>query len=394
MKIYLTVICVVFVINEAKLKHDSIPNIPEDGKLDFVGLATKYGAKTEEHDIITDDGYVLKLFHLLGDRVRPVLLNHGAIQSSDTFILRGNTSLAIQLVKRGYDLWLLNIRGNRYSRRHLYLNPNSDEKFWDYSFVEFGKFDMSAAIDYILHATGEKRLSVIGFSEGTTSMYALGILKPEYNDKVKIHVSLAPVCYLHNTGPIMSHIIENSEQINHGLLLSNSNEVAGFYSPAKKLSDVLCTQKKVSYDLCLIGILFPVTGVDTREIEENFFHVAMGHFPAGTSRKNLYHLGQIGVRRVFAHFDYGSKRNKAVYGTDTPPKLDLTKITMKTALIVGKGDRISSVRDVNLLKKELPNVVKYVVMKPDYFGHLNFVWGKNTHKLMFPIIFKLLEEYQ
>ncbi|KAJ0176864.1 hypothetical protein K1T71_008043 [Dendrolimus kikuchii] len=394
MIIYLPVICLVFAINAgAKLKHDSVANIPEDGRLDFVGLATKYGANTEEHDIVTDDGYVLKLFHLVGDRTRPVLLNHGILQSSDTFILRGNTSLAIQLVKRGYDVWLLNVRGNRYSRRHLYLNPNTDEEFWDYSFVEFAKFDISAAVDYILQATGEKRLSVIGFSEGTTSMYALGILKPEYNDKVKIHVSLAPVCYMYHTRPITLNIVQNIEHINRGLLLLNSNEVLSFYSAAKKLSDVSCIREKVGYDLCLLGIILPVTGGDKREIEEEFSRAAMGHFPAGTSRKNLYHLGQLGLRK-FSHFDYGSMQNKAVYGTDTPPKLNLAKVTMKTALIVGRGDRISTVKDVRLLRDALPNVVKYIELQPDSFGHLNFVWGRNTHRLMFPMIFKLLEKYK
>lgn len=383
------------VITEATtFKFDSGCNIPEDSKLDFIALATKYGTKIEGHDLVTEDGYILKLFHLVGDKRRPVLLNHGALQSADTFILRGNTSLAIQLIKRGYDVWLLNVRGNRYSRKHLRLNPNTDKEFWDFSFVEFGKFDIPTAIDYILGGTGEKPLSVIGFSEGTTAMYALGAMKPEYNEKVNIHVSLAPICYLHNTKPIMSSVIEYSSYLNQGLVLSNANELVSFYSPAKKFFDIICRQEKIGYDLCLLGMVFPVTGFDMKEIEEEFFKVVLGHFPAGTSRKNMYHLGQIGTRKVFAHFDYGAKLNREVYGSDNPPKLDLAKVTMRTALIVGKNDRISTVRDVNMLRKELPDVVKYVELKPDNFGHLNFVWGRNTHKTMFPIIFELLEKYQ
>jgi hypothetical protein len=34
-----------------------------------------------------------------------------------------------------------NSRGNRYSKHHIYLEPESDKEFWDYSFVEMGKFD-------------------------------------------------------------------------------------------------------------------------------------------------------------------------------------------------------------------------------------------------------------
>ena len=34
----------------------------------------------------------------------------------------------------GYDVWLANSRGTRYSRRHIRLDPTMPE-FWDYSLV-------------------------------------------------------------------------------------------------------------------------------------------------------------------------------------------------------------------------------------------------------------------
>ena len=42
---------------------------------------------------------------------------------------------AYVLADNGYDVWLGNYRGNRYSRRHLTLNPDSlfNRDFWQFS---------------------------------------------------------------------------------------------------------------------------------------------------------------------------------------------------------------------------------------------------------------------
>lgn len=47
----------------------------------------------------------------------------------------------------GYDVWLGNNRGTTHSRKHVSLNPETDEKFWEYSFVELGKYDLPSMIE-------------------------------------------------------------------------------------------------------------------------------------------------------------------------------------------------------------------------------------------------------
>jgi hypothetical protein len=45
------------------------------------------------------------------------------------------------LADKGYDVWMNNSRGNRYSKNHVSLEANDDKEFWDYSFEEMAKYD-------------------------------------------------------------------------------------------------------------------------------------------------------------------------------------------------------------------------------------------------------------
>ena len=59
-----------------------------------------------------------------------------------------------------------------------------------------GLHDLSTFIDEVLKKTGEKKLTYIGYSMGTTLSYMLLSSKPEYNDKVNLVVSIAPVSHV------------------------------------------------------------------------------------------------------------------------------------------------------------------------------------------------------
>jgi lysosomal acid lipase/cholesteryl ester hydrolase len=59
---------------------------------------------------------------------------HGLMDSADTWVTnRKEVSPAFVLVEQGYDVWLANSRGNKYSRGHE--DPRiSDKEYWSFSF--------------------------------------------------------------------------------------------------------------------------------------------------------------------------------------------------------------------------------------------------------------------
>lgn len=84
-----------------------------------------------------------------------------------------------------------------YSRRHQYLNPNGwydSEQFFDFSFYEMGEYDTPAQIDFVRLKTGVDKVSYIGHSQGTTSMFsALAENSRNFADKINLFIALAPV---------------------------------------------------------------------------------------------------------------------------------------------------------------------------------------------------------
>lgn len=388
---YLAVI-VDTVISSSSLMTISLP-LPEDAILNFTELGQKYGHEVEEHSVVTEDGYILTVFRIPSKRKTPVMLMHGTTDTSDTFIIRGNRSLAISLANEGYDVWAVNGRGNYYSRRHVTLDPDTDPEFWNFTFHERGYYDLAAAIDYILKVTEENGLLSIGHSQGSTNNFVLLSSRPEYNDKIKLFTALAPIAFLDNLVPLITLVAEYGPLLNDlvSLLPLKLDEIGAPWQ--RNIVKVLCNQGIMSYFLCVLIGMFPGNGYDTKRLEPSFLPTIIGHAPSGDSRKGILHHNQAILSKRFAHYDYGPEKNMKFYGDITPPEYNLKQITAKVALIVGKNDHLSRVKDVEHLRQLLPNVVAYHLMKQKKWNHLDFVWSNDLPETLFPVIFPLLAKY-
>lgn len=98
------------------------------------------GYTFNEYEVTTADGYLLSMFRI-GRRSSqngtstsangsPVLIVHGFLSNAYDWLLLGpGDSLAYKLVDQGYDVWLGNCRGNKYSRKHVKYDPE-EPPFW------------------------------------------------------------------------------------------------------------------------------------------------------------------------------------------------------------------------------------------------------------------------
>ena len=150
-----------------------------------------------------------------------VFMQHGLLASADSWIMNEDSlGPAFLLANQGYDVWLGNQRGTKYSRKHEWLNPDKceDLSFWDFSFPEIGKIDAPAQIDYILKITGHEKISYVGHSQWSTQMfYGLATNEEYFKDRVNVFIALAPAVKITNAKATYIQMLAKFEHIITGL---------------------------------------------------------------------------------------------------------------------------------------------------------------------------------
>lgn len=64
---------------------------------------------------------------------RPILINHGLMQSAGDFLILGpQKGLGFILADNGYDVWLMNVRGNIFSVNHVSIPESNKREFYNF----------------------------------------------------------------------------------------------------------------------------------------------------------------------------------------------------------------------------------------------------------------------
>jgi len=137
----------------------------------FKDICKENGYAFEKHKVTTQDGYILTAFRIpgkvgeTGKNKPPIYFQHGILDSADCWIMNTpDKAPAFIASDAGYDVWLGNSRGNKYSRDHNRLDPDWDDEFWFFDWQDMGNHDVTGIIDYVLSKTGYEKVAYIGHS--------------------------------------------------------------------------------------------------------------------------------------------------------------------------------------------------------------------------------------
>ncbi|CAH1159869.1 unnamed protein product [Phaedon cochleariae] len=362
------------------------------------------GYPFESHEVTSASGYILSLHRIPSgikkgqatSSKRPVvLIQHGLVAASDALVFRGpEVDLPYILADAGYDVWLSNMRGNVYSRKHQTLNPDRDSEYWEFSMHEIAVEDFPAMIDYILNSTKQEELNFLGYSIGSTTGLMFSSMLPEYNKKIKVHVAVAPFVYVNRTIPLSHKLL-----LVPGVPLSQTAIANGIYNflPRRpymsKLLQMLCHDRTPIQAICKSCITFLV-GEDNNQFNSTVFPHFLEFFPAGTSIYLVQHTFQLYLSGNFAPFDYGNETiNQRKYKIANPPPYNISQVTHPVSLHYGSGDIMVAEEDVDILNKKLPNSLGMFKVPYDSFNHMDFMWGTNTKKLVYDRLISIMDKY-
>jgi pimeloyl-ACP methyl ester carboxylesterase len=376
-----------------------VQKVDPDCDYNITQLIESKGYPCEEHKVTTKDGYILGVFRIPHGRNssklgRPVLLQHGLLDAATTWVLNfPDQSLAFILADIGYDVWLGNIRGNRYSRAHVKYNPDHDEAFWDFSWDDMARDDLPSMVYYILNATQHTQIGYVGHSQGTLMAFAeFGNLSNAVQNNISFYAALAPIAQVgHQKTPLKYLDTDSKELERYWHQLFGRNEFLPASNILTWLGKYACGEFFIDRLMCE-NMLFIVGGPDTKNLNISRIPVYVSHGPSGTSVKNMVHFMQCGRSDRFEAYDYGSPdKNQLHYNQTTPPIYSIRSMKVPTAVFWAGEDWLADPVDVTYIFDNIQSLVyeKYI---PNY-NHFDFVWAKTANEIIYQDLINIMQKY-
>ena len=351
-------------INQGQCEVDEFTkSLPNNGK--YV---------VEKHIVTTDDGYILQLYRVNlsdveqqklpdNDKLnlnKPVLIQHGIFNDS-TSIMKRHTNVAYYLIDKGFDCWLGNNRGSKFSISNVNAEISSED-FYEYSITEMGIYDQPAFYREILAEypqENDKQIIYFGHSNGNTQMF-IALNDPVTKDFMRKHTerffALSPIVFMTQVSVIgldwitrMRTAMEFCTDHSHLYQIGSINcdfqntEWSSTSEYMCKNYNFLCTHDDLNID--------PKKNPDGLGLD-------LSH--SGIGIKHLVHFAQLidgdsNGNPVFRNYDYGKDINNKKYHQDEPPSWLFDDFNTPLNLIVGKDDYLGTPANVDELISKLPS---------------------------------------
>ncbi|RLV93652.1 Sterol esterase TGL1 [Spathaspora sp. JA1] len=345
-------------------------------------MAQLFGYEVESRILQTKDNYLLNIFRIKGGE-RPrngkvVYLHHGLLMNCEIWctMLEKYQNLPFLLYDLGYDVWLGNNRGSKYSQRHLYYKSNSKE-FWDFSLDEFALFDIPNTIDYILQVSGVEKLTYIGFSQGSAQAFASVSVNIDLNQKIDQLIAISPATTPHG---LYSKFLD--------ILLKSSPNITYLMFSRKVLMPSCLFWQKIMYPPLFDNMIdisnYWLFNWKAENIDKLQKLSSYAHLYSTTSVKCVVHWFQVMSSKNFQMYH---DSHTTLSGLN-PISYPLKNIQIPIHLIYGSAD---SLVDIEVMKSQLPDKTTTVHPVPNY-EHLDNLWGRNAAEYVFKEVLHRLGE--
>ena len=347
------------------------------------------GKILEEHEVITEDGYKLTLWHLTPNssvnKNKVVYFQHGFQCTSWVFFQLGKNSLPILLSNLGYDIWLGNSRGSLFSLDHVYLDSEqANGEYWEFSMDETVFYDLPSSIDYVIQTSGAKKVSYIGHSQGTTLFFMLYMHNPSYVETfIDKYISLGTVPSISYSDFLPIKFLDKV----YGLLeMSMPLTKAISFSAGQRI--ILSNICKNSPKICKTSFEAAASLIPTNRIKYETLFPFLYYYPGGTSSYSILQWSQIHQAKKLVYFnpDYSETKEFKEYDINV-----IRNWKIKSFIQRSDCDTFSSYEDVTELYNTIEDksIIK-LVDTPNY-GHTDDLAAESAIDDVYIPVIKFLE---
>ncbi|CCE64062.1 hypothetical protein TPHA_0G02260 [Tetrapisispora phaffii CBS 4417] len=349
-----------------------------------------FNVEVEDYLVRTEDDYILTIHRIpprkdLHDtEVTPKVayLHHGLLMCSDIWCcnVERHKNLPFVLHDLGYDVWMGNNRGNKYSTAHVFLQPGSP-KFWNFSIDEFAYFDIPNTINYILENVNAEQVTCIGFSQGSAQMFAALSINKKLNEKISQFIAIAPAMTphgLHNR--IVDKIVKATPKLMY--LFFGRNIVL----PSATVWRRTLHPKLFNTLIDVANIMLFNWNSKNITIKQKF--ISYSKLYSTTSVKCIVHWFQILRSQKFQLYEEPDDMFNSLSRPYLIPVFPTrTNIKVPILLIYGGSD---SLVDIDVMKANLPPKRVFDI-KIDNHEHLDLIWGNDVDVLVIDKVLKFIE---
>ena len=352
---------------------------------DYKSFISKLNLNLEEVQVVTEDRYVNTIWALTSKdefnrNGKSIIVQHGLLDTSFTWLILEDKSIAKLLCDEGYKVYLPNMRGNQFSKSHYDYDSSLNSKYWEFSFDEMAQYDLPSIVNLIKKRDGVEKIDYMGHSQGTLIFFLAYMNNPDFMEKnINKFIAVGTVPNINNAEHFLLDLAVKSN-------IAKLIPVQNFMNFPKELGQVLvpfCSGKAKNLchtimRLCFGG--FEDTGrVDYEKLGKNIFM----HMPGGTSLQNMKHWLQLFDTKKTAKYDFGSIDNIIHYGSIYPPTYDLSRMgnyKIKSLIAVSDSDPFCNPIDTLefLLKIDDQSVIEILSLK-DY-NHIDYLWADSSYE--------------